>query len=116
MSAVKESTCNAGDSGSIPGLGSSPGEGNGTLLQYSCLGNPWTEEPGALQSMGSQRVRHDRETAQVRMHTPKQDKECQMDQDSRILSWDSLFLEAGRRGRGRLKWGGEKSIVLNSAA
>ena len=27
--------------------------------QYSCLGNPWTEEPGGLQSMGSQRVGHD---------------------------------------------------------
>ena len=29
------------------------GEGNGTPLQYSCLENPWTEEPGRLQSMGS---------------------------------------------------------------
>ena len=35
----KESACNAGDAGSIPGLGRSPGEGNGTLLQYSCLEN-----------------------------------------------------------------------------
>ena len=35
------------------------GEGNGTPLQYSCLENPWTEEPGRLQSMGSLRVRHD---------------------------------------------------------
>ena len=34
------------------------GEGNGNPLQYSCLGNPWTEEQGGLQSMGSQRVRH----------------------------------------------------------
>ena len=33
----KESACNAGDSGSIPGLGGSPGEGNGNPLQYSCL-------------------------------------------------------------------------------
>ena len=33
----KESTCNAGDLGSIPGLGRSPGEGNGYPLQYSCL-------------------------------------------------------------------------------
>ena len=33
----KESACSAGDQGSIPGLGRSPGEGNGTLLQYSCL-------------------------------------------------------------------------------
>ena len=31
------------------------GEGNGTALQYSCLENPWTEEPGRLQSMGSLR-------------------------------------------------------------
>ena len=34
-------------------------EGNGTLLQYSCLENPWTEEPGRLQSMRSLRVRYD---------------------------------------------------------
>ena len=42
----KESACNAGDLGSIPGLGKSPGEGNGNPLQYSFLKNPWTEEPG----------------------------------------------------------------------
>ena len=36
----KESDCNVGDSGSIPGLGQSPGEGNGNPLQYSCLENP----------------------------------------------------------------------------
>ena len=36
----KESACNAGDLGSIPGLGRSPGEGNGNPLQYSCLENP----------------------------------------------------------------------------
>ena len=35
----KESAWNAGDMGSIPGLGRSPGEGNGNLLQYSCLEN-----------------------------------------------------------------------------
>ena len=35
----------------------SPGEGNGNPLQYSCLENPWTEEPGGLQSMELQRVR-----------------------------------------------------------
>ena len=36
----KESACNAGDLSSIPGLGRSPGEGNGNPLQYSCLENP----------------------------------------------------------------------------
>ena len=55
----KESACSAGDSGLIPGLERSPGEGNGHPLQYSCLENPWTEEPGGLQSIGSQKVRHD---------------------------------------------------------
>ena len=39
-SAGKESTCNAGDLGSVPGLGRSPGEGQGYPLQYSCLENP----------------------------------------------------------------------------
>ena len=103
----KESACNAGDQGSVPGSGRSLGEGNGNPLQYSCLENsmdggawwatvhgaeksqarlsnftftfhfpalekeiathsstlawriPWMEEPGRLQSMGSQRVGHD---------------------------------------------------------
>ena len=39
-SEVKASACNAGDLGLIPGLGRSPGEGNGNPLQYSCLENP----------------------------------------------------------------------------
>ena len=36
----KESACNAGDAGSFPEWGRSPGEGNGNPLQYSCLKNP----------------------------------------------------------------------------
>ena len=36
----KESACQAGDTGSIPGSGGSPGEENGNPFQYSCLGNP----------------------------------------------------------------------------
>ena len=36
----KEPACSAGDPVSIPGLGRSPGEGNGSPLQYSCLENP----------------------------------------------------------------------------
>ena len=50
---------NTGATGLIPGSGRSPGEGNGNPLQFSCLENSWMEEPGGLQSMGSQRVRHD---------------------------------------------------------
>ena len=48
---VKNPPANAGDTGSIPGLGRSPGGGHGNPLQYSCLENPWTEEPGRLQSI-----------------------------------------------------------------
>ena len=66
----KASVYDEGDPGLIPGLGRSLGEGNGNPLQYYCLENPmdsstiawkipWTEELGRLQSMGSQRVRHD---------------------------------------------------------
>ena len=59
---VKNPPENAGDirdAGSIPGSGRSPGEGHGNPLKYSCLKNPpWTEQPGGLQSIGSQRVRH----------------------------------------------------------
>ena len=55
-SVVKNMPADAGHAGSIPGSGRSPGEGNGNQLQCSCLGIPWTEEPGRLQFMGSQRV------------------------------------------------------------
>ena len=50
----KESACNERDAGLIPGSGRSSGEGN--ILAWRI---PWTGEPGGLQSIGSQRVRHD---------------------------------------------------------
>ena len=59
---VKNPPANAGDPGSIPGSGRSTGEENSNPLQYSCLENSMKEEPGRLQSMGSQTVRHDRAT------------------------------------------------------
>ena len=52
----KESTCNAGDPGLIPGSGRSPGEGNGYPPQYSCLENPmdrgawWVTDHGVTRS------------------------------------------------------------------
>ena len=55
----KESARNAGELGSIPGSGRSPGEGNGNPLQYYCLENSMAEECGMLQSTGAQRVRLD---------------------------------------------------------
>ena len=53
-SEVKASACNAGDLGSIPGSGRSPGEGDGNPLQYSRLENPMDRGAGGLQSTGSQ--------------------------------------------------------------
>jgi len=53
----KESACNAGDMSSIPGLGRSPREETGNPLQYSAWEIPWTEDPGRLQSRGSQKSR-----------------------------------------------------------
>ena len=55
----KESTCNAGDSGLIPELGRSLEKGKATHASILGWRSPWTEEPGGLQPMGSQRVRHD---------------------------------------------------------
>ena len=53
----KESACNAGDLGSIPGLGRSPGEGMATRSSILAWRIPWTKEPGGLESTGLQRVR-----------------------------------------------------------
>ena len=46
---MQETTCNAGDMGSIPGLGRCPAEGNGNTLQNFCLGNPM--DKGAWQTI-----------------------------------------------------------------
>ena len=54
----KESACNVGDLGSIPGLGRS-GEGNGNLLQYSCLGNPMDRGAWCATVHGAARAGHD---------------------------------------------------------
>ena len=58
----KESACSAeeaGDPSLIPGLGRSPGKGNGNHSSILAWRIPWTEEPGGLQSLGLQRVGHD---------------------------------------------------------
>ena len=69
----KESTCQAGDSGLIPGWGRSPGEGNGNPLQYCCLGNPmdrgawWATVPGVAKESDT--------TEQQQKNNKKADKE-----------------------------------------
>ena len=54
-----EPTCNAGDRGSIPRSGRSPGEGNGYTLQYSCLEKSMDRGASWATAQGSQRVGHD---------------------------------------------------------
>ena len=54
----KASACNAGDLCSFPVLGRSPGGGHSNLSSTLAWRIPWTEKPGGLQSMGSQRVGH----------------------------------------------------------
>ena len=58
-SVVKNTSANAGDAGSIPWLGRSPGGEMATHSSILAWTIPWTEEPGGLQSMGWQRVRRD---------------------------------------------------------
>ena len=55
----KNPLVNAGDAGSVPGLGRYPGEGNGDPLQYSCLGNPMDRGASWITVHGSQIVGHD---------------------------------------------------------
>ena len=56
---VKNLPYTAGDLGSIPGLGSSPEKGMATPSNILAWKIPWTEEPGGLWLMGSQRIRQD---------------------------------------------------------
>ena len=69
------------------GLGWSLGKGNDYSLQYSFLENPWTEKPGRLQSMGSQRIGHDWVTNTF-IFTLKRDK-------NRPKTWSILGGAAG---------------------
>ena len=60
----KESTCQAGEEGSISGSGRSPGEGNDNPLQYSCLENPMNREAWRATVNGVSRAGHDLDTKQ----------------------------------------------------
>ena len=55
----KEYACDEGDSGSSPGLGRSSGQGNGNLLQYSCLENPMDREawPAVVYGIAKNQIR-----------------------------------------------------------
>ena len=70
----KDSVCNAGDPGSIPGLGRFPGEGNGNPFQYSCLEN--SIDRGDWQAIvhGVARVGHDLATKPLPQQVTEMDK------------------------------------------
>ena len=65
----KVSAYNVGDLGSIPVSGRSPGEGNGNPSSILAWRIPWTEEPGRLHCIGSQKVKHDLATEHTHTHT-----------------------------------------------
>ena len=70
VSMVKNPPANAGDVGSIPGWGRSPGEGNGDRFQYPCLRNPMDRGTWWATARGWQRVQHALATKQQQaMHT-----------------------------------------------
>ena len=62
---IKNQPANAGDAGSIPGLGTSPEEEMATHSSILAWKIPWTEEPGGLQSMQLQRVRRALQTEHI---------------------------------------------------
>ena len=67
-SLVKNLPANAGDTGSVPGLGRSPGEGNGNPLQYSCLEHSMTEGLVGYSPWGHKRVGHNLVTKTIQQH------------------------------------------------
>ena len=85
--------------GLISGLGKSPGEGNGNLLQYFDWKIPWTEEPGRLQSMRLQRVGHEWGSRHTPWHTPPTHTHTQSVAPVQVNStlWASVSLS--------IKWG-----------
>ena len=86
----KESTYQAGDSGSIPGLGRSPREGDGKPLQYSCLGNPTDRGDWQATVYGvakSQTQLSDLTTTIIMSKTSNKQKLRSIPQNSLELSW-----------------------------
>ena len=116
-SASKQSTCNAEDPSSIPGLGQFPGGGHGNPIQYSCLKNP-TEEPGGLQSTGWQRIRHDwmtKHTQLIRKSIEKEERACIDSQEILTLEDQEKHAKAERfwaERRGRI-WSAVSRVRLS---
>ena len=101
----EESACNAGDLGSIPGSGRFPGEENGNSLQYCVWKILWTEEPGWLQSMGSQRIRHNWPTHRLWALYRTKDSHTLAIWCKQPTHWKRPWLRAGGEGSDR-EWDG----------
>ena len=94
-------TGDTGDVGSISGSGRFPGGGHGNPLQYSCLKKiPWTEEPGGLQSIGSQRVRH----YWVAKHAYTQCHDSKQGRLGNLKDWDASQKDLTKEGFFELDW------------
>ena len=90
-SAGKEPVCNAGDLGSIPGLGRFPGGGHGNPLQYSCLENPHGQRSLAGYSPWAHKwVRHNLVTEQQEIYTSQRLSELQAECTQTDPHWDTL--------------------------
>ena len=84
-SVVKESACSAGEPDSIPGLGRSPGEGNGTPLQYSCLENPM--DRGAWWAIDHGVTKNETRLSNFTFTFPFHALEKEMATHSSVLAW-----------------------------
>ena len=85
----KESACNAGDLGSIPGSARSPGEEKGKPLRYSCLGNPMDRGAWWATVHGVTRVEHDLVTRPHRSHSW-----CLMEEKEKTNHWNWMQNQA----------------------
>ena len=104
----KESAYSVGDLGLIPGLGRSPGGGHGSPPQIFAWRIPWTEEPGGLQSIGSQRVRHDWATKHVL--SPKSHKDSHV--KFQFYMWVGKVLDSLVRSTGEFFHSGSHTIPV----
>ena len=97
-----------GDAGSIPGWGRSPGGGNGNPLQHSCLGSPWTEEPGGYSPSGCKELNmsehthtHIHKSRRVRAHTHVCTQNASEPTTRKTFSTRSLTRDRRRQGNRR---------------
>ena len=91
-SGSKESACNVGDPGWIPGSGWSPGEGNGNPLQYSCLGNLMNRGAWRATVLRTKGVGHDWETNTLRSN-PEVSEAVEWKREWAVM-WKELVLGA----------------------